>query len=330
MEYQQLRKEILQYLRSLQGYGYSYQSICDFINDKETGFVLYKDFFSRFQSKKNYYATTAKKKKLELIHHYMDVFYQQNVSEEDNLIEWLKKVISSAVTQKFEAYLEINHLPQFAESSLADFYLKNSPALLRIEKSLKHKKQYNWQLDVLNYGSSFEILSMQSSNLFNNHAVIETTEFWKLCWIEKKSKKLQFNHESLGKHIYLLSKDQSGRWKINEDLIEYHVQKVEPAYIDYFNLQQLASISEKENKATADNFISEDDLLNCIAFIKTIYTEDLSTNYLIILDRIRESCLNFYRLLNTDVISFNVFQSEIRLLKRQLQLLIDGIFLKIK
>lgn len=327
MEYNQRRTDILEYLNTLQDRGFSYQSMCDFINQEQTDFVLFKDFFSRFKAKPRYFASLAKKEKLSTIHQLLHRFYLQNIDESYTINSLLRKLIEDASTAKFEAYLEVNRKPK-SRLALKDYYLENSSAYLEIENNLKHKQQYQWQLDILNHGSTFKILSIQTINLFNQNAVISTNEFWKFCWVDSLHRKLQFKYETLGFVTYLLSKDEQGQWKIMEDMSKQQINKIEPTYIDYSHLAELISNDWEENKRVVINFLGEDDLLPAIEFIKLLLSGKIPPDQTAILNRIKESCLNSYRLLNTDIINFVVYNSEQALLKKQLKLIIDSIFLR--
>lgn len=330
MEYNQLRKDILYFLGTLQDNGFSYQSICDFINTKQSDFVLYKDFFTRFQSNDKYLKNKGKREKLQRIHQHMQHFFQQNIDEKYFTNNLLEKTVSEAAMAKFEAYLDSSPSYQSALANVARYYRENSPAFLSIEKTLKHKRQYDWELDMVNYGSSYEILSQKINELFNNNAVVTTQEFWKLWWVDKKMRRLQFSFDALGKHTYLLSKDETGSWKIIEDIGINQPNKVEPEFVDYNILEKLASKHWEDNRRIADNFLAEDELFHCIAFIKFVYGDKLSVSHTSILDRIRESCLNSYRLLNTGLISYTIFKEEKASLKKQLQPIVNTIFLSIK
>lgn len=327
MTYKQLRNEVLTFLNKLQERDFSYQNICDYINSQQADFVLFKDFFSRFQSKPNYFSSLAKQKKLAVIHKYMGQVYRQNMDETDYIKDILKKVISDALHIKFETYLEVNRFKPSNHTSLATFYLENSPAYHTIENNLKHKEQYQWELDILNYGSTFKLLSSEITNIFTQSAVVTTKEFWKLCWVAKTSRQLQFRFESLGQQTYLLSKETTGHWKILENMTKTQTNKVEPEYIDYALLERLSSIDREENKVIVNNFLYNNNLLHGIEFIKTAYSTRLMNNQRSILNRIKESYLNSHRLLNTDVINFAVYKSEMELLNKQIKLMCNSIFL---
>jgi len=327
MEYNQARKDILQSLNLLQQKGFSYQSICDYINSQQVDFVLYKDFFTRFQSKLTCFSGLAKKEKLSHIHQYVQNFYFLNINDEDTLHGILANVISNASSVKFETYLNVNRPVKLIHSELSEYYHDNSPAYHNIKNNLKHKKQYNWELDILNHGSTFKILSIQISKVFTQNAVVATEEFWKFFWVDKISKKLEFRFDSLGHHTYLLSKDEEGNWKIIENMVKTTTNKREPEYIDYSMLEKLLSNNWEENKITASRFIANNDLLHGIEFIKISFRGNLHRNQISILDRTKKSYLNSHRLLNTNVINHSTFNTEIESLNTQVKLLCKVIFL---
>jgi hypothetical protein len=291
---------------------------------------LFTDFFSRFQSKSNHFRSSAKHEKLSLIHLQLQHFSNLNLSEEDSINNFLKNLIVNAATIEFETYLEINRSVKSYSSKLSNFYPSDNSTYLQIKNSIQHKKQYGWKLDIQNYGSTFQILSTQFNSLFTQNAIIKTKEFWKLCWIDKDSNKLQFRFESLGEHTYLLSKNEKGGWKILENMIKTQNNKIEPEYIDYTMLKQISSNNQAENKIITTNFIANNELLHCIEFIKIVYADNLPNSKISLLNRIRESYLNSHRLLNTDVINFAVYKSEIELLQKQLELISISIFLSNK
>lgn len=330
MEYKLLRKEILQFLITLQRKEFSYQAICDYINSQQNEFELFKDFFSRLQSKPNYYKSLSKQKKLTLIHlHVRDLFYK-NVEEGDFTDDILRDFIFTASTEKFEAYVDVNRSEKSHEDSLAEFYLESSPAYLDVENNLKHKRQYEWELDIHNYGSTFEILSVETNSLFTNSAVVTSKEFWKLFWKDKTSKKLQFKFESLGETTYLLTKNKEGKWRIIENMTKAPSNSMEPEYVDQEILTKLCSKHQEENKIIVSKFLANDDILHCIAFMKISFFDKLKQHQASILDRIKESCLNSHRLLNTGAINFAMFKAEIELLTTQTRLVCNSIFLTTK
>jgi hypothetical protein len=327
MSYTQLRKDILQNLNLLQNKGFSYQAICDYINNQKVDFVLYKDFFSRFQSKPTYFNSSAKHEKLFLIHQSLNQLCEENINEEDIESNFFKTLISNVAAVKFETFLNINRSVDLPHTQLSEFYLENSPAFQLIEDSVNHKKQYNWELDIFDYKSTFKILAIQSYSIFTHNAIVTSKESWKLFWIDKDSKQLQFKLESSGQNNYLLAKDEEDNWKVVENRMETATQKKEPKYIDYTKLEELLSKSMEENKRTIANFLSNEDLLSTIEFIKIIFLKNLPPYHLSILARIKKSYLDSHRLLNTDVIDFSLFQAEIGQLKKQLTLISDGIFI---
>jgi hypothetical protein len=330
MKYNQLRKNILQNLNLLQNKGFSYQAICDYINNQEVDFVLYKDFFSRFQSKPTYFKSPAKQEKLSLINQSLKQLCEENITEEDVESNFFKTLISKASAVKFETLLKVNRSVKLTHTQLSEFYLDNSPASQLIENNLHHKEQYHWELDIFNHKSTFKILAIESSSIFTHNAIVTTKEFWKLFWVDKDSKQLQFIFESLGQHNYLLAKDEEGNWKIAENKRKTSSQKKEPKYIDYAKLEKLSSDSWGENKRVVANFLFKNDLLHSIEFIKNFFSKNLPKDQASILDRIKKSYLNSYRLLNTDVIDSNLFQAEIDQLKKQLTLICNGIFIRTK
>lgn len=327
MEYSQARKETLQWLNLLQQKGFSYQSICDYINSQQVEFVLYKDFFTRFQSKLTHFSGLAKREKLSLIHQYVQNFYFLNFKDEDTFHELLANVISTAASVKFKSYLNVNHAVNLIHSGLSEYYNDKSPAYHFIINSLKHKKQYEWVLDVLNHASTFKILSFKVSRVFSQNAVVTTEEFWKLFWVDKITKKLEFRYDSLGHHIYLLSKDENGSWKIIENMEKTSNNKREPEYIDYSMLEKIVSNNWEVNKITALEFIASNDLLHGIEFIKISFRGKLNGKQISILDSTKKSYLNSYRLLNTNVINHATFNAEIESLNTQVKLLCTVIFM---
>ncbi len=326
----QLRKELLDNINLMQEKGFSYQFCCDYINAQQNDFILFKDFFTRFKSKSTFYAGPAKRKKLALIHQYLQQLIILHISEEDTIKDFINKVISKAVAAKFEAYLDINRSTRSYRTLLAEYYLEDRPAFLEIEGNIKHKKQYKWELDLAQFGSSFKILSIETINLFQQNAVVTTQEFWKLYWVDCHSKKLQFKFDTLGEHTYLLSKEETGHWLIMENAEKIPIYKTAPPYIDYSILKQLPSKNREKNRKTVADFLSDRDLFRAIEFIKICYADTLAKNQLSLLNRIKESCLHSYRILNTNVINFATFSSEIELLRRQLQLIHDGILINNK
>lgn len=330
MDYNQLRKELIQYINDLQAKGFSYQSFCDYINSQQDGFVLFKDFFSRFQSKPTYFRSGAKQEKLALIHQHLQRFYHQNMDAADTMSELFKKAISNVAAAKFEAFLGSSRSGLANALRLSEFYFENSPAYLSIVKELRHRKQYEWELDVLNYGSTFKILSVKADNLFHQNAVVTTEEYWKLCWVNTHSKELQFKFESLGQQTYLLARDEQGRWKVIENMMKAPPNKIAPEYIDFEMLEQLSSDSWEENRRIASRFLSANEILHCIEFVRAAFSGNLPENQTYILARIKKSYLNSHRLLNTNVINFAAYQSEMESLSKQLKLICDSIFLSNK
>ncbi len=319
MEYPKLRKDLIVKLNAIQSKGFSYQEICDFVNDKQNSFTLFKDFFSRFQSKPTFYKGQAKKEKLHIIYTLVLNFYNQNLNEDDFLKEELKKIIKEALSLEFESYIEINRSPRSYKSKLLKYYEHKSPAILSIQNNWLHKQQYEWRLDVTNYGSNFKLLELDIVSIFSNNAVIKTNEYWKLFWINAPLNELQYKFEAINAQSYLLSKDKENNWKIADNIYTGISSRIRPEYVKYESLKRELSNKLDDNITYASSLIEQNKLLNTIAFIQLLKGENLTEEDANELIHLKESCIENHRLLNTDVVDLSTFKEERRVIQYKIK-----------
>ena len=322
--YKSVRENILEKVNGLQNKGFSYQDICNYVNSKEKDFKLFKDFFTRFRTKATYYKGPAKKEKLNKINEYISQFYHQNVNSTDRLHQYLEDLVDKALITEFDVYSSINQKEINFHTQLSPYYDSKKPAYLAIENNLKHKLQYGWVLDIQNKGSNFKLLSIEVSSLFSSNAVIKTNEYWKICWVDPQSKKMQYNYESINQQTYLLSKNQQQKWLIIENMYQSTKSRIRPELIDLKYIKSLTK-DDADFHSNIKLFFANNNLMELIELIKIYQVNQSSPDQLSLIEDIKKNYLNIHRLLNTDVIRMHEFKREIELLKEKLLPILEEI-----
>ncbi len=325
VNYNGIRKNILEKVNTLQNKGFSYQDICNYVNLHEEGFTLFKDFFTRFRSKATYYKGPAKEEKLKKIDNYISQFYHQNISSTDLLQQYLKDLVEQALRVEFETYASINQKEINYHSELSRYYDPQQSAFLAIENNLKHKIQYGWVLDIQNQGSNFRLLSVKVDSLFSTNAVIKTDEYWKICWVDPISKKIQYNYESINQQTYLLSEEPN--WLIIENIYQSSKSRIRPELIDMNHIKNMAK-DRLNFQNNIDLLLANNNLLELIELIKSNPVHQSSLDQLSLLEDIKNKYLNVHRLLNTDVIRLHEFNAEMESLKKRISPIIAICFEK--
>jgi len=315
MEYIELRNVLLEDLNMLQEHRVSYQAICDFVNSKQDEFVLYKDFFTRFRSKNNYYKGKSKQNKLEFIFKCIHEFRFMNQNREEHLKEKLIKLVENANKEEFFAYAHVNKMPAYKLNRLKTYYGSTHPAGMVVRKNLKHKKQYNWVLNVKDHGSDYRILGIELTSKFNNYAIIQTNEYWKLCWEDKKTKTLQFVYDSINRQTYLLARNKEGGWFIKDNIYISNPDKIRPLFINEEKLSELVVKNPKENFKILNELLRNNELGMAIAFVKRLIKKGPEVKKL---NALSKEYFNELRRLNTNRITINKFNTINEKKKKQL------------
>jgi len=304
----------------------SYQAICDHINSKQSDFKLFKDFFTRFRSKENYYKGRSKAEKLTRIHQYTKDFRSKNENEEEHLEKQLLTLVVEANVEEFYAYANINKHPPYDEERLNLFFSTNNPAGLVIKNNLRHKKHFNWVLSTKDHGSDYKILAIEVSNKFSEYATIETNEYWKLCWINKETKTLQFVYDSINKQTYLVARNKEGSWYIKDNIYSSNLDKRRPKYISDENVVDRIEKGERANLSALKNLLESNELGLAIAFMKRTTEQTIQKPESNALKDISAEYQENLRLLNINNRSTEIFNKTNATLKYDILKLWDRIF----
>jgi len=330
LDYIDIRNQLLEDLNYLQASKVSYQAICDFVNSKQNAFTLFKDFFTRFRSKDNFYKGKSKEEKLLQIQTYTNEFRFMNENREQHKENQLIKLVEEATQEEFNAYLKVNKKPPYKTERLKKYFGINHPAGLVIKNNLRHKKQYNWILDVKNHGSDYRILAIELTAKFKEYAIIQTNEYWKLCWLDNNTKTLQFVYDSINKQTYLLAKNKEGNWFIKDNIYISDHDKRRPKFIDNTTLSELIMQDDKVNYKTLKDFIKKNEVGLSISFLKRVTKNKLNKTEGNNLERISTNYLENLRQLNTNNINMDAFLLENEQLKKKLKQAANKYFSKKK
>ncbi len=321
MEYSEIREHLLEDLLYLQRNKYSYQSLCDYVNRNQDEFVLFKDFFSRFRSKQDYYKGKSKAQKLATISTHISEFRKNKQKLSGKLESSLILLIEEANKEEFRAYSKVNTGLDYDEKELVPLFGINNPAAKVIQNNLRHKKQYNWVLSTKNHGSDFRILDIRLTNMFSEFATIQTNEYWKLYWIDKETKTLQFVYDAINEQTYLVSKNKDGSWEVKDNIYTANENKRRPRYIDDATLSGLIKNGEKANYETLLQLLDSNELGLALAFFKRLSKHKLSKEEKKRLDLINTSYLQNLRALNTNNKPTNSFLDKNAELKKDINTL---------
>ena len=315
MEYIEIRKNILHGLGKLQEKKVSYQDICNHINNQDYDFTVYKDFFTRFRINEHYYNKLGKREKLLAINTGIKNLLKQEENSEEQLERELRTLVENAATEEFNAYSKVNTLEEYDEDNLTRFYKKGDPAHLVIRHALNHKREYNWQLENEHYGSDAKILSLKVTSIFSNDAIIHTQEYWKLSWIDKDTKTLQYVYESLNPQTYLLSKNKFNKWLIKDNIYFSNQKKHRPELIDYDNLKNVLTMSLTKQTIALNKLLKGNKLFYALELLKRTNTKD---NIKETIQELRNNYTSALTNLNTNKINPVLFDSECNEIKKRI------------
>jgi len=328
VEYLELRQKLIEDLIYLQRNKVSYQSICDFINNKQDDFTLFKDFFTRFRSKDAYYKGKSKTDKLKRIYQYTKAFREISESKEERLDTRLIRLVKEANAEEFYAYTQVNKKVGYNEDRLKAFFGVNNPAAIVIRNTLRHKKQYNWILNRKDYGCDFRILAIDVTSKFSEYATIQTNEYWKLSWVDKKTKTLQFVYDSINEQTYLVAKNKDGSWYIKDNIYSSDHDKRRPRYIDDDTLAEMIANGERANYRSLKKLLETNELGLALAFVKRLTQHKIKRQQNKMLKQISFEYLENLRQLNINNRSAKKFKNINRSLNKEILSLWKSIFKK--
>ncbi len=318
MDYKELRENLLEDLNFLQKNKVSYQSICDFVNSKQIEFTLFKDFFTRFRSKDNFYRGKSKIEKLRLICTHTHEFRYMNQSREEHLKDQLIKLVEEASAEEYLAYTKINTKKDYDFSRLKKYFGTTHPAGLVVRKNLKHKQHYNWLLNIKDYGSDFRILGIELTAKFREYAIVQTNEYWKLCWVDKNTHILQFVYESINKQTYLIARNKERQWFIKDNIYVSDHYKRRPILVDSKTLQELTQDDNRINSKTLKNLIKKNEVGLSISFMKKLIQNSSNKKEKELIESISRDYHESLRMLNTNNINMSAFKAATENFKKQI------------
>jgi len=240
----------------------------------------------------------------------------------------LIRLVKEANAEEFYAYTQVNKKVGYNEDRLKAFFGVNNPAAIVIRNTLRHKKQYNWILNRKDYGCDFRILAIDVTSKFSEYATIQTNEYWKLSWVDKKTKTLQFVYDSINEQTYLVAKNKDGSWYIKDNIYSSDHDKRRPRYIDDDTLAEMIANGERANYRSLKKLLETNELGLALAFVKRLTQHKIKRQQNKMLKQISFEYLENLRQLNINNRSAKKFKNINRSLNKEILSLWKSIFKK--
>ena len=117
---------------------------------------------------------------------------------------------------KQSEFLVYNQLPEVDLKPLEQYFHKKGSAFKEIKSNIKQLKNNDLIISNPYNPSSIDVLNakVKASTINEGSYIINTEEYWLLCWYNSEEKKFVKRHRRIEKHKYLAKQDDNGMWKI--------------------------------------------------------------------------------------------------------------------
>lgn len=145
-----------------------------------------------------------------------DLKSENNIARDRNQVRsYLEKVVSEGVDAEFRAYAA---LPNVRTEEISEWYVRDGPAYREIVGLLTRHRERGWVISNSLNPSTKRLLGIRVHKIGSSDAVVHTTEYWYLRWWDIKEKSYTYPYRETNQQIYILSRDDVGKWKIYENI----------------------------------------------------------------------------------------------------------------
>jgi len=135
-------------------------------------------------------------------------------SDHFGLHPYLERVIAEAANAEFQAYMA---LPDIRSESLERWFVPGSPAYHEILNLLHRHQKKGWVLSIPMNPSTMRILDIAVREVTHQQAMVQTTEYWYLCWHDRTTLERTYTYRETNRQSYILQTEE-GTWKVFQNL----------------------------------------------------------------------------------------------------------------
>ena len=122
----------------------------------------------------------------------------------------IEMVVREAIEMEFRAY---HNIPDFEPKSIESHYHKGGSAFKEIVANVMEHQSNKECIQNAYNPSSYDILDLEVKEVAETKALVESEQYWLLCWYDVDQKKYVRRYKNISTHKYLLEKS-NGQWKI--------------------------------------------------------------------------------------------------------------------
>jgi hypothetical protein len=138
-----------------------------------------------------------------------------DILTENDIKEYIERVVTEAVEAEFKAYMTLPNLISSADFNR--YFVPDCPAIKEIMHVILRHKARGWIISNHMNPSTKRILNLKIRKIEKREIFVSTTEYWYLRWWDKRKEAYTYPYRETLKQQYVLRKHDE-MWKIYETI----------------------------------------------------------------------------------------------------------------